>query len=304
MERLTQGFHGNYLDFYPSIFTTGAYPKGNLSWHHLWFILYLFLYDILCAPFFAWVISDRGKNFLSRLSWLASGKRIYLIVVPAVVLYCSMALHFSETNDLVHDGLYFPYWLLFLLGGFLCAACAPLMDSLERNRRISLTIAFCSIIALNYLRWNNVEPWDVLPHWKSDWRTMCYFALYPLNAWCWMLAAIGYGKKYLNKPHPALAYLNQAVYPFYILHQTIIIIVVYYLIGIHETVGMKYIFTVGISFFLTMGIFHLFIRPFALTRFLFGMKPKEKQAKSVAAKPAVAPDTWQPAAENRILQNV
>lgn len=37
MERVNQGFKGNFFEFYPSVFTTGAYPKGNLSWHHLWF---------------------------------------------------------------------------------------------------------------------------------------------------------------------------------------------------------------------------------------------------------------------------
>src|SRR4030095_14461870 len=37
MERLTQGFNRSFADFYPSIFTTGSYPAGNMSWHHLWF---------------------------------------------------------------------------------------------------------------------------------------------------------------------------------------------------------------------------------------------------------------------------
>src|ERR1700744_1514908 len=38
----------------------------------------------------------------------------------------------------------------------------------------------------------------------------------------------------------------------------------------------KYIYTVGITFFVSVLIYHLFVRPYALTRFLFGMKPKDK----------------------------
>jgi fucose 4-O-acetylase-like acetyltransferase len=51
LERVNQGFKGNFFQFYHSVFTTGAYPKGNLSWHHLWFIAYLFVYDVLFAPY-------------------------------------------------------------------------------------------------------------------------------------------------------------------------------------------------------------------------------------------------------------
>ena len=273
MERLTQGFKGNFGDFYPSIFRTGAYPRGNLSWHHLWFILYLLLYDIICAPLFVWLISEKGRRFLEKLSWLATGKWIYLLTVPGIAVYASLSIRFPETNDLIHDGVYFAYWLLFLLPGFICIAQPAFMDSLERNRRTSLALAFLSLIAVNYLRWNNQEPWDVIADWKTAPRTYAYMAVRGILAWSWVLTAIGYGKRYLNRRHRILDYLNQAVYPFYILHQTVIVILVYYIVQTPETIGMKYVFTVAATFVLTMGIYHLFIRPYAVTRFLFGMKP-------------------------------
>lgn len=95
-------------------------------------------------------------------------------------------------------------------------------------------------------------------------------------AWAWVLSAIGYGKKYLNRRHRVLGYLNQAVYPFYILHQTIIVILVYYVVQTRDTIGLKYSFIVGVTFVVTTGIYHLFIRPFPLMRWLFGMKPLER----------------------------
>lgn len=276
MERLTQGFKGNFWQFYPSIFTTGGYPEGNLSWHHLWFILYLLIYDIIFAPVFVWLTTDKAMAFLKRVQCLAESKRIYLLALPAIVIYTSMSLKFPETNNLVQDYCYFLYWLCFLLVGFLCIANTKLMDSIERNRRFSFMIAFLSIIVINYFRWNDLQPWDVLDNWRTDARTYAFLALKPISAWAWVFTAIGYGKKYLDRSHPVLGYINQAVYPFYILHQTIIVILSYYIVQTNETVWMKYLFTVLFTFFLSMGIFHLFISPFSIPRFLFGMKPKQK----------------------------
>ena len=288
MERLTQGFKGNFANFYPSIFTTGAYPEGNLSWHHLWFIVYLFLYDVVFAAIFKWSMSENGKRKLNWINNLAIGKRVYLLMFPGIILYTSLSLRFPETNDLIHDGCYFFYWLFFLLAGFACINFPALMDSLEKNRRISLTIAVLSIFIINYLRWNQLEPYNLFADWQHDWRMYLYRSLYPLTAWAWVFAAIGYGKRYLNKKHKVLDYINQAVYPFYILHQTVIIIVVYYVVQTTDTIIMKYLFTVIVSFLVTMSIYHLFIQPFVVTRFLFGMKPKKKDKKTVVIEPFLA----------------
>lgn len=279
MERLTQGFKGNFADFWPTIFTTGAYPKGNLSWHHLWFILYLFLYDILFAPLFKWSMSEGGKQRLSFINKLANRKWIYLLMVPAIITYDSLNLRFPETHDLIHDWARHVYWIFFLVTGFTCINFPALMDSLERNRRTSFLLAFVSLFIINYMRWNHPESEDALPHYQNAWRMYSYMSLFPLTAWCWIFTAIGYAKRYLNKKHRIQNYINEAVYPFYILHQTVIVIVVFYVIRTHEPVLNKLLFTFITSFALIICIYHLLIKPYAVTRFLFGMKPKKKVMK-------------------------
>jgi hypothetical protein len=276
MERLTQGFKGNYLDFYPTVFSTGVYPKGNLSWHHLWFIMYLFVFDVVFAAFFKWAISEHGQQRLAFFNKLANGKWIYLLMVPGIAIFTSMNIAFPETHDLIHDWCNLLYSLCFLLGGFMCVNFPRLINSLERNRRTSLLLVFISLMAIDYLRFNKLEPFDVLPNWRSDIRTYVYIALYPLASWACVFAAIGYAKKYLNKKHRVLNYLNEAVYPFYILHQTIIVIIVYYVIKTNDPVDVKFVFTFLAAFAVTTAIYHLLVRPFAVTRFLFGMKPKSK----------------------------
>lgn len=284
MERLNNGYTGGIWAFYKTVFNFVPYPKGSFSWHHLWFIAYLFLYDILFAPLFAWMASPKSIALKEKLALLAKGKWIYLLMLPGIVWYALMAAKFPETNDLTHDYCYFVYWLFFLLAGFICITQPLLMDSLERNRRFALTIGFVCLIFLNCLRWNKIEPGEAQWPFGGYSFVELFLALKAIVAWGWVLALVGYGKKYLNRKLKILDYLNQAVYPFYILHQTVIVILAYYIVQTqNESILSKYIYTVGITFFITVGIYHLLIRPYALTRFLFGMKPKmEKKTTTIA----------------------
>lgn len=298
LERVTQGYQGNYFSFYNKVFEFEPYPKGNFSWHHLWFIVYLFIYDVLFTPFFKWCLSKRGKKAMQKLHRLAKGAWLYVLTIPGIVIYTSLHLQFPGTGDLIHDWCNLFYWLQFLLVGFFCIANPVFMDSIERNRRLSFTIALLSVLLFNYIRWNGHEPWDTIANWRTDWRTYAFLALTPIIAWSWVLTGVGYGKRYLNKQHRVLDYVNQAVYPFYILHQTVIVILVYYVVQTTDTILMKYLFTVLATFVITMSIYHLLIRPFGVMRFLFGMKPKGKEPESSnvnreSALPDLVPDKYQ-----------
>jgi fucose 4-O-acetylase-like acetyltransferase len=60
-------FSGTYADFYPNVFGFQAYHDGGtggaFSWHHLWFICYLFFYSLLSIPVFRWLKSEAGQRF-------------------------------------------------------------------------------------------------------------------------------------------------------------------------------------------------------------------------------------------------
>ncbi|MBO9633661.1 MAG: acyltransferase family protein [Chitinophagaceae bacterium] len=267
LERAHNGFTGSFWDFYPSIFRFEPYPNGNFSWHHLWFIAYLFVYDLMFAPFFSWMVRNRDRAALSSLfNRIAAGQWVYLLMLPGVLIFTFLVRYFPATNDLVHDYCFFFYWLFFLLVGFICICYPALMDSLERNRRLSLGLAFASILFINYWRWNDLD---------NDIHNRLYTAVYPSMAYLWVFTLVGYGKRYLNRPHRILNYLNQMVYPFYILHQTIIVILTFYVMRTTDTILMKYLFTVLLTFFISIILIHVCIRPFALSRWLFGMKQNQ-----------------------------
>ena len=97
-------------------------------------------------------------------------------------------------------------------------------------------------------------------------------------SWTWVVALIGYGRKYLNRNHPWLRHLNEAIYPFYILHQTVIILFAYPMINWQIGVGFKFLVLSTVSLFGSVAIYLVFVRPFNFMRILFGMKKKPRRS--------------------------
>ena len=96
------------------------------------------------------------------------------------------------------------------------------------------------------------------------------------SLWSWILTLFGYASNYLNKPSKTLAYCNEAVYPFYILHQTITIILGYYLMNLQWNSFYKFsIMTIG-TFLLSWVIYEFLIRRWLLVRPLFGLQNKTR----------------------------
>ena len=93
------------------------------------------------------------------------------------------------------------------------------------------------------------------------------------------------GAKYLNFNNKVLAYANEAVLPFYLLHQTVILCVGWFVIPLEMGILPKYLIIVVVSFALIMGIYELFIRRFNIVRFFFGMRPKKKPSATPAPRP-------------------
>ena len=93
--------------------------------------------------------------------------------------------------------------------------------------------------------------------------------------WCFLIAFLGFGSKYLNQDHKSLKMLNDIVLPFYILHQIVIIVVGYYIIGLDLNVIGKYLIISSISLVIIIALV-MGIRKVNVLRFLFGMRGKKK----------------------------
>ncbi len=270
-ERIFNGVrYSSFLEFYPHVLELVPYPTGDFSWHHMWFVVYLFVYSVVCLPFFLFVKSDRGKRLVTQTENRLGAFKIVSIMLPTIIIGGFWSFWNPDTHDLIHDLPWHFYWCSFFTAGYLVGAVPSLWDTVELHRRKLLGFAMLSIVIINFFRWNQLEPWDIdgiHPAW--EYLGTCILAA---NAWLWLLAASGYAKRYLNKHHPVLDYANRAIYPFYILHQTVIIAIGYYVIHVQESILAKYLFVSTLSLIGSLVIYEYLIRPYRLVRWLFGVK--------------------------------
>jgi glucan biosynthesis protein C len=101
--------------------------------------------------------------------------------------------------------------------------------------------------------------------------------LWALNGWLWVVAILGFGRRLLSFNHRFLETSNDLVLPFYILHQSIIVAIAFYVVGLNLIVVEKYILIVLTSF----PIIAVLLYPIArarvnLLRFLFGSRLKKR----------------------------
>jgi len=107
----------------------------------------------------------------------------------------------------------------------------------------------------------------VFPAWPASIAAV----VHAFCAWCWLMAVLGYARKYLSSPKPVLAYAGEAVLPFYMLHQTVIVIIAFFIRDWTLAVGLKYLLVVCVTFTVVMGLYEFAIRRNRVLRFLFGM---------------------------------
>jgi peptidoglycan/LPS O-acetylase OafA/YrhL len=83
---------------------------------------------------------------------------------------------------------------------------------------------------------------------------------------------LGYGHKYLNRESRALPYLNRAAFPVYILHQSVMMAVAYFVVQWALPVWGKYALIIVLTLGATMGLYEFAVRRFKPMRLLFGVK--------------------------------
>ncbi|MBI4912044.1 MAG: acyltransferase [Acidobacteria bacterium] len=256
-ERVFSGaFEGSYLDWFPTVLQFRAYPKGNLSWHHLWFVAYLYADVLLTLPLVAWLGTPRGGRFMEGLSaWLRKGGRLYLLALPLGLGRLAL-LRFPETHDLIHDPKVVVFFLQLFLFGHLFGRRPELVERMAELRRPSLLLAalflpavFVEIPGLAWMR--------VLLVW--------FFA------WSAMIGALGFARQHLRSGKPWLAYAQEIAYPFYILHQTVIVVLAWKSLVLPMGPWLRLPLLFAVSFAVTLLGCEV-IRRVPWLRPLFGMK--------------------------------
>ena len=110
------------------------------------------------------------------------------------------------------------------------------------------------------------------------------------GSWFWVITVIAWGQHILNRPHPWLRHFNEGLYPFYILHQTVIIAVGFYVCKLSWGIVPKFFVVAFATLALCIFVYFLLIRPFNPVRLFFGMKPRAAipEKKEAALRPLPA----------------
>jgi len=267
VERLANGqFAGNYWSYLTGSAFQGVYPEGNISWHHLWFLPYLLIFSLLLIPVFTFV-RDHPQNKLTN--WLTSlfAKRplcIYLMIIPLYFYESLLEPFFNVTHALVDDWFNFISSMTLFLYGFLLMSMKEVFwDTVNKVKNLAL-VTGCLSFSMLLIIWLTMED-STLVHFTEAFIKVT-------NLWSWILAIFGFGARYLNKTSRLLTYCNRAVYPFYILHQTIMLIIAYYLMNFQWGFVVKFVIMILGTFGISWILYEFLIKRVSFLKPLFGLK--------------------------------
>jgi peptidoglycan/LPS O-acetylase OafA/YrhL len=274
LERVSHGqFSGSFLAFIPHYFD-GMYAfGGNFAWMglHLWYLEILFVFSLLLLPLFLWLKHGAGQRAAAGpVSFLARPLAVYLLALP-ILLLLGVLDPDSGLGNRGFGGWSLLIYILFFVYGFLLVIHEGVQQTIKRQRWLSLILGGVLFLTLGAL-WAGRDAAFGTP------RFVLLSSVFGLSSWCWILAILGFGMRHLTFNTPRLSYANEAVLPFYVLHQSVLIIVGYFVVRWPLPDGVKWLIITLLSFAIIVALYEFLVRRIDILRFLFGMKPLSKTA--------------------------
>jgi len=265
IERLVEGnFTGSYLEYFFSDAFIGIYPSGNISWHHLWFLPYLLIFSLILSPIFIFLRNHpEGRFMLWIKKMIAKPYGLFLLIVPLYFTEAFVEPFFPVTHALIDDWFTFTNFLILFFYGYLLIC---IKDVFWKKVDDLKSVAFgIGILSFSILLWIWQQEDSTIIHF-----TEAFFKV--LNFWSWIITIFGFGAKYLNRKSSVLKYCNEAVYPFYILHQTVTIVLAYFLMEKDWGLGVKFLLLSIGTFLVSWLLYEFLIRRVKFLKPLFGLK--------------------------------
>lgn len=268
-------FSGDFWTFWTTQYFTFSWDDRMQApfptYNHMWYVLYLFHYTLLLLPLIAFFNSQKGVDLLTRFeNWLSSGTKIVWLPLTCYGLFY-IAIDDHDISHAFYNDFYGHLVYFFaVLMGFLFLRMPKVWLSFARNRQLTLTlgvIGYCILLVLFFL------PELQLPMG----RTLTWDIAGLIVKWSWLALVIGYAKTYLSFSNRFLSYCNGIVYPFFILHQTITIVLGFYVIDWGLTGPMEFAVIVFGTFLLCYLITEFIIKKANILRLLFGLNRLKKK---------------------------
>lgn len=253
----------SFFSWFPDFFTLQSededgYFLGGHTWGHLWFIFHLFVYSLVVIPLFLYFNRPSGRRWVSRFA--------SAFTTPGVVfLFPLVLLAMNECPEIVGGNPLF--YITFFIAGFLLMSDPRFMETIDRQRIILLILG--PVIFAVILIMVGTNSWPDLPEWADD---VVDGYIDNFVAWFVILTILAYGRRLLNFTNGFLKYFAEGAYALYILHQTLIVIIGYFVVQWDVAIAVKYVLIVALSFGASVLTYDLVVRRTNPTRFLFGMK--------------------------------
>jgi glucan biosynthesis protein C len=265
-------YHGSYAQFmrlYVSGY--GGFCRTDClrmpTWNHLWFIAYLWVYTLLLGSLVL-MLGARLDALARKVGALLAGWKLIALPVAVLGLVRILLLSaFPATHDLVKDWYnHAQYVPVFLLGALL-ARQAGVWRSMDALRWAALGIALSCWASL-IVFYSLPETVTAAPYF-TYWR-MLMRVVYALCAWSAIVAACGFAHRHLNADSASRRYLTEAVFPVYILHQSLIVSIAHLIKPSNIAPASEGLILVVLTLCLSFGVFEA-VRRVALLRPLFGL---------------------------------
>ncbi len=267
--------HGEQLGGYNFFQIYGLYLQSlpELNWFHLWFLAYLFVFSLVALPVFL-PFGKAAKSVIARAAAILD--KPWTLLPLLVISIAVIDILITPTGFWGHrdsGGWNIVSYIFFFILGYLLFSDTRLLEIVKRLRWYFLG---AGIILSGLLFVFFVDP---LAEAENYFGTASYNLAHlvrSMNSWAWMLAFIGIAARFLNSNNRFLGYAGEAVLPFYVLHQTVIISIGFYIVQWDMGVTPKYFIIAATSFIGIMAIYELLVRRINVLRFLFGMRWKKK----------------------------
>jgi glucan biosynthesis protein C len=266
--------HSDYAEsfqrFYPHFFKMipedmDGFFLGGFTFGHLWFISYLFVFSLVALPLFLLLKRETGERLIRRLAaFFTLPGTILLLAIPIYVM--------DRLIDFDPDPL---YYITFFIYGYILMADARFGEAIDMHKGAALILG--PVVLALALRLAGERPWPAgLPDWIEPIVDVYYN--FGFASWFTILALLGYGRLFLSFSNRFLRYFGEASYPLYILHQTVIVVIGYYVLqwGTWAGLGVKFVTVLVVAFVATVVLYDLLVKRTNVTRFVFGMRTKKR----------------------------
>ncbi|KTE26106.1 MULTISPECIES: acyltransferase family protein [unclassified Sphingopyxis] len=195
------------------------------TYQHLWFVVYLWVYTMLAAAVLAWVpVAVRAKIADGAARLLGGFGLLIFPMLWWILLFFVFDGH-EDTHALIDDGPAHLHYLMAFFIGWLLRVRPALFAAVARWWRLAAMLgvaAFAAVATILILWQQGLYP--------PDWARLPFDIARLVQGWATIVALIGVADAYANRDHPRRAMLAEAVFPFYIIHQTIIVVVGWWLL--------------------------------------------------------------------------